>query len=536
VLRLMGLFDRPADAGGIEALLKEPAIPGLTQPLVGLADDDWEFCLSGLEAARLLTVNRDTSAVLPSLDAHPLLREYFASQLREEHPDAWRTAHRRLYEHLCTTTKEGDQPTLEDLQPLCQAVTHGCAGGKHQEAYLQLYWKRIAKKHRKLIRDKLGAVATDLSLLANFVELPWREADKSLEPKYQASVLVNSGLVLRLEGRFKEAEEGLVSGKQLYIRMPIASRIADASRHLGQLYSLLGCLEAARQASKDAVRWSWQNHRPGFERMASLCGLGDVLHQLGNLRAAQAVFRKAEAIQPQIEPRYRQLSRLQGYRYCDLLLSLGCFSEVICRSARMINWAKKQDFLLGGALARLSLARGCMERRLRTGTGNWEQIEVMLNKAVEALRLSNQQDALPRGLLVLAEFQHHGSRPEKANEALQEVIDIVHRDAARGGVMTLYLPQYYMQSSCLKYSAGDPNGAQADLDEAWDIAERGPMRLHMADIHLYRARLFFREKDYPWESPAADLAAAEKLINECGYHRRDEELADAKRAILGVGV
>jgi hypothetical protein len=34
---------------------------------------------------------------------------------------------------------------------------------------------------------------------------------------------------------------------------------------------------------------------------------------------------------------------------------------------------------------------------------------------------------------------------------------------------------------------------------------------------------------------ADDLAAAEKLINECGYHRRDEELADGKRAILGVG-
>jgi hypothetical protein len=74
--------------------------------------------------------------------------------------------------------------------------------------------------------------------------------------------------------------------------------------------------------------------------------------------------------------------------------------------------------------------------------------------------------------------------------------------------------------------------AQSDLDEAWEIAERGPMKLYMADIHLYRARLFFREKKYPWESPPADLAAAEKLINECGYHRRDEELADAKKAIL----
>ena len=63
------------------------------------------------------------------------------------------------------------------------------------------------------------------------------------------------------------------------------------------------------------------------------------------------------------------------------------------------------------------------------------------------------------------------------------------------------------------------------------------MKLFMADIHLHRARLFGGERSkargekYPWESPAADLAAAEKLINVCGYHRRDEELADAKNAL-----
>jgi len=51
VLRLMGLFDRPADAGCLAALRSE-TIPGLTEPLAGLADDDWEFCLSGLEAAK----------------------------------------------------------------------------------------------------------------------------------------------------------------------------------------------------------------------------------------------------------------------------------------------------------------------------------------------------------------------------------------------------------------------------------------------------------------------------------------------------
>ena len=51
--------------------------------------------------------------------------------------------------------------------------------------------------------------------------------------------------------------------------------------------------------------------------------------------------------------------------------------------------------------------------------------------------------------------------------------------------------------------------------------------------HLYRARRFFREKTYPWKSPQADLAAAEKLIHGCGCHRPDQELAAAKRAILG---
>ncbi len=57
------------------------------------------------------------------------------------------------------------------------------------------------------------------------------------------------------------------------------------------------------------------------------------------------------------------------------------------------------------------------------------------------------------------------------------------------------------------------------------------MKLHMADIYLHRARLFFHEAKYPWTSPAADLAAAEKLIHDCGYHRRDQELADAKQAL-----
>ena len=32
-------------------------------------------------------------------------------ELREQRPEAWRAAHRRLYEHLCATTKDKAQPS-----------------------------------------------------------------------------------------------------------------------------------------------------------------------------------------------------------------------------------------------------------------------------------------------------------------------------------------------------------------------------------------------------------------------------------------
>ncbi len=47
------------------------------------------------------------------------------------------------------------------------------------------------------------------------------------------------------------------------------------------------------------------------------------------------------------------------------------------------------------------------------------------------------------------------------------------------------------------------------------------MRLHMADIHLFRARLF-RDKE--------ELVKARAMIERCGYWRRKEELEDAEKA------
>ena len=147
ILRLMGLFDRPAEGGAIRALLAEPAIAGLTEALVGLPHDDWQYAVADLREVRLL--DADDEADPDALDAHPLVREHFGEQLRQTNAAAWREAHGRLYEYYKGRAPELPD-TLEAMAPLYAAVAHGCAAGRHQEALDEVYWRRTLAGWRGL--------------------------------------------------------------------------------------------------------------------------------------------------------------------------------------------------------------------------------------------------------------------------------------------------------------------------------------------------------------------------------------------------
>src|SRR5262249_31265766 len=99
VLRLLGLFDRPASADCLAVLRGGTAIAGLTDDWVAARDKDWRIALGRLQEINLVAVS-DEGAV----DCHPLLREYFATRLKVNDPEAFRAAHGRLFDHLCATT------------------------------------------------------------------------------------------------------------------------------------------------------------------------------------------------------------------------------------------------------------------------------------------------------------------------------------------------------------------------------------------------------------------------------------------------
>jgi hypothetical protein len=120
-----------------------------------------------------------------------------------------------------------------------------------------------------------------------------------------------------------------------------------------------------------------------------------------------------------------------------------------------------------------------------------------------------------------------GQRPR--GDHVREGVEFLRRSGTQH-----HLPRALLTRALFRAVTGAFGGAREDLDEAFEIAERGPMKLFLAEIHLHRARLFglmpSRPADYPWKSPRTDLDAAKKLIDECGYGRRREELADAEAA------
>ena len=146
VLRLLGLFDRPATADCLAALLKAPAIPGLTEALVGMSEAQRNLAFTRLEDAKAAhgEPGRGRRAALAGCPpaAARILRPATA---RRSSPRPGAPPTGGSTNTSARPRRTSHQPTLEDLQPLYQAVAHGCQAGMQQEACDKVYRARIKR-------------------------------------------------------------------------------------------------------------------------------------------------------------------------------------------------------------------------------------------------------------------------------------------------------------------------------------------------------------------------------------------------------
>jgi tetratricopeptide (TPR) repeat protein len=234
--------------------------------------------------------------------------------------------------------------------------------------------------------------------------------------------------------------------------------------------------------------------------------LADALLQVGRWEESAKAFHGAEALQTEKQPRHLRLYSFQGHLYCGLLLSRAepedgsvleglaadpeasrrlreAGLEIRERAEQTIKVAENDHLLLDIALDHLSLGRAHLSLALtpvasEEAEADFARAAEHLDHAVEGLRLSGFEEFPARGLLARA---------------------------------------------ALRRLRGDLLGAEADLSEVLEIAERGSMRLHECDAHLEWARLCRQRGDL--DGLARHVARARKLVEETGYGRRRREVA-----------
>jgi serine/threonine protein kinase/predicted ATPase len=209
ILRMLGLFDRPADEKALGALLKLPAIQGATESLIYLSPTEWRTILARLRRARLLAGEDPHNP--GHLDTHPLVREYFGEQLRSQRTEAWKECNRRLYDYYRTLA-----PPLPDsfreMEPLFLAVICGCNAGLFGDALHQVYMPRIQRGDVSFAAEILGARGALLSVLACFFErghwgLPVEIGEgQSLTAEDQLFILMQAGPLLTATRGFSAPE------------------------------------------------------------------------------------------------------------------------------------------------------------------------------------------------------------------------------------------------------------------------------------------------------------------------------------------
>jgi hypothetical protein len=516
IMSVVGLFDRPASGECLAALCQKPAIIGLTDAIVDLDQAEWRRAVARLREARLLAPS--DPAAQDALDAHPLVREWFGERLRRTNETAWKEAQGRLYEYLRDETKEGELPTLEGLSPLYQAIGHGCRAGYHQEALEKIYVERICRRRPSgslefYSKNVLGAFGSDLAAISLFFDVPYHTPSAALKESERIWLLAEASTILRAQGQPLEALSAMRSALSACEALEAWEHAATIASNIGQLEVNAGNVTNAIAVVEIATRYI-ERGGDSPSRISIVMQFGEHLFAAGRSEEALLQYLKASKIDDGL------VYAVADQWYRDFLLSNGNALLAIARARDSLAEKGYRVTILSEAVDYLTLGRAHANILLQafadqTKTLNDEALAAgyELNRSVEKLRAAGQVDYVPLGLLAHA---------------------------------------------ALRRSIGDWDGVARALDEVEEIAESGPMKLFLCDLMLERARLAFAkiEAFTPLngligdriQKPAApetseagqlkeeartNLVEARKLIAECGYHRRDKELAELEAVLRG---
>lgn len=505
ILFIIALFDRPVEMTTVNALLAGDEIIGITDKLKTIPTAKLKFAIKRL--MKLQLISDGTNCGNSTLDCHPLVREHFANTLKTQNPLGYQQAHQRLYEYYKKLPEDELPNTLDKMQPLFNAISHGCKAGMYQQALDEVYWPRISRGDEAFIVHKLGSFAADLSCLANFfLNNDWSEITVELSIGCQAGIYNWVSFDLSCLGRLWEALRPIDASLSLRKRTQDWRELANNTRNLSDVYLHLGDVNKSIEYGKESVEYASKLDDFSFHIISHTTHASALLQRGLNddISKAQALFMGIEQGQ-QRQSEYPYLYSLQGYRYCQLLLAangrtLQVIDDVIQRVKTTIEWAISGDLLFDIALDQLTLGKAYLLK------SDFTQARSYLNLAVKGLRKAGQIQYLPSGLIARTTYYIKTNNHQAAWRDLDETFEI-----ATFGDMCLYLCDYHIEA-CRNIAV-----QLAGNGEAYIVIKNGQT------IHPSKTQMIERMNEH--------FEIAKAMIDELPYHWRDDDLVEVKTLI-----
>ena len=511
VLRILGLFDRPADEKALGALLKSPSIPGLTKSLTDLRPTEWQTILAKLRRARLLA--REDPHNPGQLDTHPLVREYFGEQLRNQQTDAWKECNRRLFHYYRMLAPQLPN-SFREMEPLFSAVICGCNAGLFRETLNEVYIPRIQRGNACFAANILRARGVLLSALIHFFEHGrWgslAETDiegQNLTAEDQLFILMQAGLYLTatrglgaLEARicYERAEPlchslrrplflcvalmghwrySLVTDK-VTATMQIAERVYSLAQEqddpslmlraysaLASTFYFLGDSESARQYAKRGLRiWrsgSGQSFAEDFFSPAVYCLCYEAASEwfLGEIASGQAKIVEAISLAKELKDMAALALALNWAAI--LAINERNPAEVDRLASDLIELSTRYNFVYWLALG--AIYRGWA----RSASGYTAEGIAWIEQGMRDIRATGTVLGLPHYLALKAEALHLADRTTEALEAINEAEVLVERFENRYWCAELHR----LRGVFLAAVGADETQIEASLCEAIRIAK-----------------------------------------------------------------
>jgi serine/threonine protein kinase/tetratricopeptide (TPR) repeat protein len=510
VLCMLGLFDRPADENALGALLKSPAIPGLTESLTDLRPTEWQSILARLRRARLLAGEDPHNP--GQVDTHPLVREYFGEQLRSQQTNVWKECNRRLYQYYKTLAPQLPN-SFREMEPLFSAVICGCNAGLFRETLHDVYIPRIQRGNACFAANVLGARGPLLSVLVHFFERGRWESLVETAVEGQSLALEDQLFILMQAAAFLTATRGPGApearncyecaeslchslGRPLLLYVALiglwrysinADKFSAALQIAERVYSLaqeqddptlmtwaynalaatlffLGDFESARQYATQAVQ-IWRSGGVQFHPedvdtpvVGCLCYKAFSEWHLGEIASCKAKLDEAISLARELKDMHALALALN---YAAILgHAERNHAEVDRLASELIELATRQNFVHWLALG--TIHRGWA----RSASGDTAEGIPWVEQGIRDFRATGSVPFLPYFLPLKASALHLAGRTSEALEAINEAEALAERFEHRSVLSGMHR----LRGVFLAALGADEMGIEASLCEAIRIA------------------------------------------------------------------